>query len=492
MNPISNNNMSKFITQMTKVDAMPPIVALEALVTTGRTLQAYKRGGIDEARERGIEETTGAVVWLGGVKVLNHCGDKVLKKMFGQNFDVGTDKVLRTPFENFMKSNPSKKFSAKQIALIKGAKVLSSVLLADAFIGLVVPKINQGITKKYLSQKKNKKEVQQDKLELSTSQSPSFKGGTIGAINVFTNAIEKTNTGKLLSTDAGLISGRMYSARSKEERREIAIRDIGSIYFYMWAQNHIGNVLNLIETGNANRLNPTTTNILNEHLLEYIEKNGGSVDVNKFKEAILGDSSKVKLSDKINFETAELSTFDKFLNKYKTQKVEPLQVAKVKDLEAVIEDKNIMSRIREMAKLQPERLGEAVITKQQIVDSFNVAEINDPKFLDKVFSEYTNGANKDKLKYVSNKKLYNLKSEMEFYVNSICKSAKDGKVDKKLLESVKKKNIMYSGLNFAVGFAVAATFLSTLIPKFQYWYTKKTTGIDAFPGTYDYEKKQQK
>ena len=44
---------------------------------------------------------------------------------------------------------------------------------------------------------------------------------------------------------------------------------------------------------------------------------------------------------------------------------------------------------------------------------------------------------------------------------------------------------MFSGINFAAGFAVAALFLSTLIPKFQYWVTKQKTGMDTFPGTYE-------
>ena len=96
------NGVSSFITSMTKADAMAPIVALEATVTGGRTVQAKKRGGKDEARERFIEEATGAVVWLCGVKVLNKVGDKILEKKFGSNFDVGTDKVLRTPFNNFL------------------------------------------------------------------------------------------------------------------------------------------------------------------------------------------------------------------------------------------------------------------------------------------------------------------------------------------------------------------------------------------------------
>ena len=90
---------------MTKADALAPVIALEAAVVGGRTYQAYKRGKTDEARERFIEETSGSVVWLGGVLLLNKIGDKILNKILktnGKSFDVGTDKVLRKPFDNFI------------------------------------------------------------------------------------------------------------------------------------------------------------------------------------------------------------------------------------------------------------------------------------------------------------------------------------------------------------------------------------------------------
>ena len=77
---------------------------------------------------------------------------------------------------------------------------------------------------------------------------------------------------------------------------------------------------------------------------------------------------------------------------------------------------------------------------------------------------------------------------MENYVKDICKAAKDGKVNKDLLNKMKNKNLIYSGINFAAGFTVAAIFLSTLIPKFQYWVTRMKTGKNEFPGTYDLEK----
>ena len=91
------DKITKFVTYMNKPDTMGPVIGLEATVTGGRTIQAQKRGGKHEARERLIEESTGAIVWLGGVKLLNKLGDWGLEKLFGGNFDVGTDKILRTP-----------------------------------------------------------------------------------------------------------------------------------------------------------------------------------------------------------------------------------------------------------------------------------------------------------------------------------------------------------------------------------------------------------
>jgi hypothetical protein len=322
-------------------------------------------------------------------------------------------------------------------------------------------------------------------------------------VNGFTNLIENTNAGKLLSSDAGIVAGRTYNARKPEERREIAIRDIGSIYFYMWASGHVGNLLNLIESGKATRLNPNTTIILDKYLKDFVGEN--SMGVNEFRDAVLGKPNEVKLPDGVKYTTEELGWFSKLMNK------KPIEVVKLSDVEAKISDTDILNRVREMAALQPERQGEKVLTKQQLIDAYNKAEINNTKLLHNVFSEYTGGEGKeigknakgkpirseyeftggnyiDEYRYVSNKKLYRLKAQMEQYVETICKTAKDGKIDKALLEKTKQKNIMYSGLNFAAGFMVAATFLSTLIPKFQYYVTRKTTGVDAFPGTYDYKK----
>ena len=164
-----------------------------------------------------------------------------------------------------------------------------------------------------------------------------------------------------------------------------------------------------------------------------------------------------------------------------------MEVIKLSEAEKYFTDIDTVSRMKAMAKLQPDRLGEAILTKQQLIDAINKSEINNPEFLDKVFTDFANGKNKKEFEFYSDKKLQKLKKEMIDYVELICKSSKDGKINKDLLNKVKNKNIIYSGINFVAGFIVAATFLSTIIPKIQYYVTKKTTGVDAFPGTYDYE-----
>ena len=507
MNPINSNSnitfngkytdkTARFITSMTKNDALVPVIALEGFVVTGRTIQAYKRGKWDEARERFIEEIMGSITWLGGVLTLNWIGDKIIAKILnsnGKNFDVGKDS-LRKPFDNFM-SKIKPKFSKTNVAYIKSAKVLTSVILTNLFIGFVVPKLNQALTKKIRHERKIEKDQKQ-----ILSVNPAFKGGNMNAINAFTNIIENTNAGKLLSSDAGIVAGRTYNARRPEERREIAIRDLGSIYFYMWASGHVGALLNYIESGNASRLNPNTAQILDKHLQDFLGDK--SVTVEEFRKAVLGQKD-AKIPN-LNYEKDEIKGLSKLFGK------KPLEVITLKVFEKYEKNPEIIERARKMAELQPERVGERVLTKQQVADIYNKAEINNTKLLHNVFSEFTGGVGKelgkdkkgkiirsrfeftggsynDEFRYVSNKKLYKLKAQMEQYIETICKASKDGKIDKKLLEKIKNKNIMLSGINFAVGFGVSALFLSTLIPKFQYYVTRKTTGVDAFPGVYDFE-----
>jgi len=142
-----------------EIKSLAPVILLECFVTGGRTLNAQKRGGFIESRERFTEEVIGALFWFGGVKVLNKVNDTILSKLMGlkdTDFDVVKDSI-RDPLANYMKKarEAGKAVSKNKIAAFKFTKVAASVVMANALVGFVVPKINQGITRMYQTKQEN-------------------------------------------------------------------------------------------------------------------------------------------------------------------------------------------------------------------------------------------------------------------------------------------------------------------------------------------------
>ena len=145
-----------------------------------------------------------------------------------------------------------------------------------------------------------------------------------------------------------------------------------------------------------------------------------------------------------------------------------------------------------MSKLQPEVEGVAVLTKNQIKDVFREGAINMPEFLQNVFSVATSNASTNKYKYVNYEELKELKEDIIHYVTKLVEKAeKHGKdITSDTLKNFCRENFIKNTFNWGVGFAISALFLSTLIPKMQYWITKMTTGQDKFPGTADYSQEK--
>ena len=482
-----NNVLRKSITAVTRNDALLPIVALEGAVIAGRTKKAYDRGGVPEARERVVEETSGSLVWLGGVQMFNWMGDKVITKLLGNgkagaNVDTGHD-ALRKPFSNFLKNkvfNP-KNLSEKTVSLMKFGKIAASVMAANYIIGFIVPSFNHKMTDLFAKKDakhiiplpdKSRFDIFKDNVQNKSKEKEVKNKGNVnftGGLNAFTNFIENTNAGKLLSTDVGVLGGRTYNARKKEEKAEILIRDGASIYFYMWAQDHARAGLNKIESGRWTRLDPESANVVNEHLTGMFKDENASMSVAKFKESVFGKS-----------EVIDLNKFFK----------EGQDVITLKDFMKIEKDKDVVRRAFEMSDLQPSQLGKRVLSKEQVVGIYTKGEMNSPKFLKKAYETFTEGASSNPNKFVSNKKLKKLQGRMGDYVDDVIKEAEKngGIVNKKLLKKMNNKNLMFNGVNFVAGFAVAAAFLSVIIPDIQYWFTRKTTGRNDFPGTADYNK----
>lgn len=517
--PIANTNSvmaRNFVSKMAS-DGFLPVIALEAFVEGGRTYQAYQRGGFDEARERITEEFSGAVFWLGGVTALNYLFEKLGQKILklpNITVDTASDKV-RNPLANFLKFEKNKngaKILEKTMARFKFAKVISSVLIANAFIGFVLPKINQAITRSYHKNDNKPLPPQQDTFRNSNfankpvmadfakpkDEKEDKKNISFG-INLLSvaNKFESDRNYKLLSVDAGTASGRAISARNNDERIEILFRDLSSIYFYMFNMPNINTWLNKLEqNGNGTRLDPVSAEFSTKYMEEYLndkrekylkthpnEKDTykPSVSVEEFKKDMLGENKEIPagLKEKFEGKNIKIITLDKFKEELKN--IVPQN--KLKSFENAAE---------KMSKLQPQLKGASILTEGQVKDILKGGHINNPEFLQEFFKNRFGEKFMERYKFVAQSELDAHKKELTDYVNNIIETARktnSGEITQKFLRKMSKRNLLFNGLNWGTGFVISALFLSTLIPKMQYLITKIRTGSSEFPGTNEYRNK---
>lgn len=498
--------------------SIAPVMLLEAFVEGGRTYQAYKRGGFTEARERFTEEIVGAAFWFSGVPLFNKLIDKFVGKKIYKlpetDFDTGKD-AMRNPVKNYLKKfaqdlkfKPEK--AEKVIAGYKFGKVITSILLANCLVGLVLPKVNQGITKHIMKKNdaQNKTPETTPVQQAQTIQTPmqnmdSFmnkkadkKDVSFGAINPQTlmslaYSFENNPKYQLLSTDMGVWVGRGACARNNHERTEVLFRDISSSYFYMFNMPVIAALLNKIQDGKSTRLDPVAAKQVTDHLQEVLNANGGPMKSDAFRDVVLGKAdNKAFLTPSIskvlreNHGVMELDEFINHLPEVKTRYPEA-DIVKFEKL------------AKGMAELQPKLAGKAMISEKQIIDVFTDGAINMPEFLKNVFRCSTSDQNlftgkisepsfDKELSFISKETFVKKQKEIEGFVESIIKKAKGGEITTDLLNKVSKENYAKNALNWGIGFAVSAAFLSTFIPKIQYWITRKATGSNEFPGTADY------
>lgn len=503
--PIANTNnvmARNFVAKMAS-DGFLPVIALEAFVEGGRTYQAYKRGGFDEARERITEEFSGAVFWLGGVSALNSLFEKIGQKLLKlPNICVDTSKdEVRNPLANFLKFEKTKnnaEILEKTMAKFKFAKVISSVLIANAFIGFVLPKINQAITRSY---HKNKDiEQTQDTFQrntLTTAPRPTMtefaqtKGDKqnkdvsfgINLLNI-ANKFESDRNYKLLAVDAGTASGRAISARNDDERIEILFRDLGSIYFYMFNMPNMNRWLNKIEqNGIGTRLDPVSAEFSTKYMQEYLkDKKVESIGVEQFKKDMLGEQVSIPESLKGKFEGKNIKIIS--LADFKQELKDIVPQDRLREFEAIAD---------KMSELQPKLKGSAILTEGQVKDILSGGHINNPEFLQEFYKNRFGKKFMQKYNFVAQNELDAHKKELMDYVNSIIEAAKKtntGEITSKLLRKMSNKNLLMNAINWGSGFVISALFLSTLIPKMQYLITKLRTGSTEFPGTNEY--RQQK
>lgn len=509
-------NMRKFVTHLNKAGVLLPVVLLEATVTGGRTYQAYKRGGATEARERLCEESVGAVFWLFGVKFFNEIGNWIGKKYLNiENpaFSLAKDAV-RHPFENMVRDKNLDAVKKKLVAF-KFTKIALSVLLAGGTLGFVVPKINQAITRKMLKNDAKKQQNQPNENKqiqsaavaqtesmdefverTSNNQNPTFKGLSIDKFATLTNNLENHDIYKLLSTDVGVLAGRGYNARNKDERIEIIFRDGASIYFYLLCKDHVIKLMQKLDGfgGKLSKLDPTTAmathNSLVTQMFVHAKKNPNyKTDIETMKKYVLGSNPEKVEKDlaKIKFGKGDIIALEDF--------------EKLAKEAGISVDDNLLLKAKAMASLQPERelsdIGKpkgkpmALLTKQQVRDVLSDSIVSRPSFIKRVMKETFNGALTDKYNFIPRGQIETLRQNIDDYVKSILEYSQKNNVKEitpELLVQLNKKNFWKNALHIGSGLGVSALFLSTIIPKVQYWITEKRTGSKDFPGIKDINK----
>lgn len=473
-------------------DGLVSTLVLEIPCDIGRGANAYKRGGKTELRERLTEDTISALFWMKGADMFNKVGDlagKHLLKLPETEFDVGKD-ALRTPFENLINSQQETqnltqeagKKLAKKLAGFKFAKVISSALLAAGFMGFIVPKLNQNITSRFMKKKSENEEnnlfdkhlkqisIEEFDKKISQKSTTSFKG--IGLTGV-TYLLENNPICKMLASDSGMITGRVLTARNKDEGREYLFRDLASSFFYYASVPLMYKGFQKL-TGStpSTETDAVCSKQLHENLKEKLLSSGGKMNVEEFIEGTIGkiDDSGKALLEKLPFNSDVIS---------------------LNELKKYITDEKLIQKATKMAKLQPEQAKTgAVLTKQQVADVLKNGSVNTPEFMESVYTKRFGKDLTDPYKYIPMKKITTFRDNMDNYVKNIADKAKqenNGIIDEKLLERIQKTGFAKSVIFRTIAITVSALSLAILIPKMQYAITARRTGKNEPPGLREYK-----
>ncbi len=508
---ISNKGINgrEVLRTLSNPDSLASTVVLETFVSGGRGINAYKRGGKNEFRERFTEDIVSAVFWMKGVDIFNKIGDFIGKKFLNitnTEFDVGKD-ALRTPFKNLESSiaktaqnSAEAQAITKKLAVFKFTKIAASAVLATGFVGFVLPKINHAVTERLMGRnkmenklddglKKNqtkynileKYSFEEFEKEINSKKSTSFKGLSPEFLTTFAHTLENNRVAKMLTTDVGILTGRVATARNKDEAREYAFRDSASSFFYYASTPLIYKGLQKL-TGLAGITNvdPVAAKQVHSAMVNSLRNVDGSYIAMKAEDFA---AKTIGVMDEQGKEILSSLPFNS-------------DVISLKELAKHIKDKNLLKKAAKMSKLQPIQSGIGrVLTKQQVQDVLKNGSINSPEFMQKVYKSKFGEALTDSFRFIPMKKITAFRDNIEDYAQSIIKEANKsngGMVDKKLLDRINRKSFVTSSGFRAVAIGISAIALGFVIPKLQYAITAKITGSNAAPGLRNYEDDEKK
>ena len=428
-----------------------PTLLIEACCTSGRTYQSYKRGGKLEAKERFREEVTSAIFWLWGVKALNKIGDIIGERIFGTLTDTGKDE-LRDP--SYLMSKGAKIF--------KFSKIVLSALIATGFLGFVVPKINHAITEKTMKSRKTEKSSSLDDFISGLNEGKNSKydinfQGNDALMNTIMKAsynLENNNKWRLISTDTGMLAGRVYNSRHPAERFEYLFRDLSSMLFYNCTTGMVIALLNkLFKTVD---INPKTIDEICNYLTE---KNVSMDDITN----IVNPKIDIRFNE-IDFHNKNVIDLDDLISQ----------------LRALGFSDDIVDKARKMSKLQPKLRGVDVISKLQVKDVLSNSLTSDPIFLRRVINNATYGSATNPKKFVAANTCQKIRDDIDKFVKEILNKSKGKAITPELFKNIKRSSIARTAIFQFAGMAFSAFGLAILIPKLQIFLSQKFFGKKSF------------
>lgn len=377
-------------------------------------------------------------------------------------------------------------------------------------------------------------------INAKNNSKPSFGKINADSLLRIVQNFEENDVWKLLGTDVGTVSGRTLNARNNDERVEIMFRDVVSIYFYCFSMPHIVAFMNRKDTlkGLNTKLNPMSAMDVHNHLINKMRATGlgveeitdasgkkvkdvfGKVPLKTFEKFAMGEELDKNLYEKFFAPVPKPAEKKVFFGLIDRTPKPDLRVIKLSEFEAKVdafapEDKKAQLKDlgRRMASLmQPEKcfkepevhfaelanktkqevseLSSKILTETQVEDILRGGAMREPEFLSEalnnIFKPKFNSTEKpltNAYKYISQRDIDKRRQQMLDYVQAILNDAKEsGVVTAKRMLELNKRNMVKNGLFMGLAMGVSALFLSTIIPKIQYYITFLRTGKNSFPG----------
>lgn len=262
-------------------------------MTYNQNLKDSKQMAKNAVRERLIDEYGTSAIWLGGIPLMDYLCNKGIQKL-GYNpeinpelFKENSKQGIKKNIEKFKELAPKETAELEKVLKNKktferllAGKFILSTAIPVALMGYFLPKANFALTERIRQKQNSVKKPQQNK----GGENISFKGNAVSTL------ANMSTVNKMAVTDGGLTVGRVYTARNKYEKMEMAFKMLGMMFLNfvapIWIAKGFDKASNKLFNTNVN-LDPKILNdkefltsikenklkLPKENIIEFLDKN---------------------------------------------------------------------------------------------------------------------------------------------------------------------------------------------------------------------------